>query len=182
MSGRFDCGSGEDAGGMTPRSAAQEAAKERGSTHQLYVAKCAACHSVDGSGTGTIGRSMGIASLTSPQVQGRSDEAAEQILNDAKALEEAGAFAVVLEGIPSTLGERVTKALAIPTIGIGAGPHCDAQVLVIQDVLGLTPDHVAKFVRQYAKLGDAIEAAARQFDQDVRDGAFPTPEHEYSAR
>ena len=115
-------------------------------------------------------------------MQGRSDEAAEQILNDAKALEEAGAFAVVLEGIPSALGERVTKALAIPTIGIGAGPRCDAQVLVIQDVLGLTPDHVAKFVRQYAKLGEAIEAAAREFDQDVRTGAFPTPEHEYSAR
>jgi 3-methyl-2-oxobutanoate hydroxymethyltransferase len=116
------------------------------------------------------------------RVQGRSDEAAEQILEDAKALEEAGAFAVVLEGIPSPLGQRVTKALAVPTIGIGAGPQCDAQVLVIQDVLGLNPDHVAKFVRQYAKLGEAIEAAARQFDQDVRNGAFPTPEHEYSAR
>jgi len=116
------------------------------------------------------------------RVQGRSDEAAEQILNDAKALEAAGAFAVVLEGIPSPLGERVTGALTIPTIGIGAGPACDAQVLVIQDVLGLNPDHVAKFVRQYAKLGEAIEAAARQFDQDVRSGAFPTPEHEYSAR
>jgi 3-methyl-2-oxobutanoate hydroxymethyltransferase len=116
------------------------------------------------------------------RVQGRSDEAAEQILDDAKALEEAGAFAVVLEGIPSALGQRVTQALSVPTIGIGAGPHCDAQVLVIQDVLGLNPDHVAKFVRQYAKLGEAIEAAARQFDQDVRSGAFPTPEHEYSAR
>jgi 3-methyl-2-oxobutanoate hydroxymethyltransferase len=116
------------------------------------------------------------------RVQGRSDEAAEQILDDAKALEEAGAFAVVLEAIPSALGERVTQALTIPTIGIGAGPHCDAQVLVIQDVMGLNPDHVAKFVRQYAKLGEAIEAAARQFDQDVRSGAFPTPEHEYSAR
>lgn len=116
------------------------------------------------------------------RVQGRSDEAAEQILDDAKALEESGAFAVVLEGIPSALGQRVTEALTIPTIGIGAGPHCDAQVLVIQDVLGLNPDHVAKFVRQYAKLGEAIEAAARQFDQDVRNGAFPTPEHEYSAR
>jgi 3-methyl-2-oxobutanoate hydroxymethyltransferase len=116
------------------------------------------------------------------RVQGRSDEAAEQILDDAKALEEAGAFAVVLEAIPSPLGQRVTQALSIPTIGIGAGPHCDGQVLVIQDVLGLNPDHVAKFVRQYAKLGDAIEAAARQFDQDVRSGAFPTPEHEYSAR
>ena len=116
------------------------------------------------------------------RVQGRSDEAAEQILDDAKALEEAGAFAVVLEAIPSALGQRVTQALTVPTIGIGAGPHCDAQVLVIQDVLGLNPDHVAKFVRQYAKLGEAIEAAARQFDQDVRSGAFPTPEHEYSAR
>jgi 3-methyl-2-oxobutanoate hydroxymethyltransferase len=116
------------------------------------------------------------------RVQGRSDEAAEEILADAKALEEAGAFAVVLEGIPSELGRRVTQALAIPTIGIGAGPRCDAQVLVIQDVLGLNPDHVAKFVRQYARLGDAIEAAAQQFDQDVRNGAFPTPEHEYSAR
>jgi 3-methyl-2-oxobutanoate hydroxymethyltransferase len=116
------------------------------------------------------------------RVQGRSDEAAEQILDDAKALEEAGAFAVVLEAIPSALGQRVTQVLTVPTIGIGAGPHCDAQVLVIQDVLGLNPDHVAKFVRQYAKLGEAIEAAARQFDQDVRSGAFPTPEHEYSAR
>jgi len=116
------------------------------------------------------------------RVQGRSDEAAEQILEDAKVLEQSGAFAVVLEGIPSPLGQRVTEALTIPTIGIGAGPHCDAQVLVIQDILGLNPDHVAKFVRQYAKLGEAIEAAARQFDQDVRSGAFPTPEHEYSAR
>jgi len=116
------------------------------------------------------------------RVQGRSDEAAEQILEDAKALEQSGAFAVVLEGIPSPLGQRVTEALTVPTVGIGAGPHCDAQVLVIQDVLGLNPDHVAKFVRQYAKLGEAIEAAARQFDQDVRSGAFPTPEHEYSAR
>jgi len=116
------------------------------------------------------------------RVQGRSDEAAERILSDAKALEEAGAFAVVLEGIPSTLGQRVTEALSVPTIGIGAGPRCDAQVLVIQDVMGLNPDHVAKFVRQYAKLGEAIEAAARQFDQDVRNGAFPTPEHEYAIR
>jgi 3-methyl-2-oxobutanoate hydroxymethyltransferase len=116
------------------------------------------------------------------RVQGRSDEAAERILDDAKALEAAGAFALVLEGIPSPLGQRVTQALTIPTIGIGAGPHCDAQVLVIQDLLGLNPDHVAKFVRQYAKLGEAIEAAARQFDQDVRAGAFPAPEHEYSAR
>jgi 3-methyl-2-oxobutanoate hydroxymethyltransferase len=115
------------------------------------------------------------------RVQGRSDEAAEQILNDAVALEEAGAFSVVLEGIPTVLGQRVTERLHVPTIGIGAGPHCDAQVLVIQDVLGLTADHVAKFVKQYAQLGPAIEAAVRQFDQEVRSGAFPAPEHEYTA-
>ena len=115
------------------------------------------------------------------RVQGRSDEAAERILGDAQALEAAGAFAVVLEGVPSALGQRVTEALTIPTIGIGAGRHCDAQVLVIQDVLGLTTDHVARFVKQYAQLGPAIEAAVRAFDEDVRTGAFPTPEHEYSS-
>ncbi len=116
------------------------------------------------------------------RVQGRSDEAAERILADARALEEAGAFAVVLEGIPSPLGQRVTEALTIPTIGIGAGPHCDAQVLVIQDVLGLSTERIAKFVKQYAQLGPEIEAAVRRFDKDVRAGAFPTPEHEYLPR
>jgi len=116
------------------------------------------------------------------RVQGRSEEAAERILEDATALEEAGAFSIVLEGMPSTLGRRVTDAVGIPTIGIGAGAGCDAQVLVIQDVMGLNPDHVAKFVRQYGRLGESLEAAARQFDQDVRSGAFPTAEHEYAAR
>ena len=116
------------------------------------------------------------------RVQGRSDESAEQILADAQALQQAGAFAVVLEGVPSSLGKRVTQAIEIPTIGIGAGPDCDGQVLVIQDVLGLNPDHVAKFVRQYAQLGEAIETAARRFSEDVRSGAFPSPEHEYASR
>jgi len=116
------------------------------------------------------------------KVQGRSDEAAERILADAQALEAAGAFSIVLEGIPSPLGKRVTESLAIPTIGIGAGPHTDAQVLVIQDVLGLNPDHVAKFVKQYAQLGPHIEQAVRQFDADVRSGAFPDAAHEYAAK
>jgi len=116
------------------------------------------------------------------RVQGRSDEGAEQILADARALQDAGAFAVVLEGVPSALGKRVTEALNIPTIGIGAGPDCDGQVLVIQDLLGLNPDHVAKFVRQYAQLGEEIAAAARRFSDDVRSGAFPSPEHEYASR
>lgn len=116
------------------------------------------------------------------RVQGRSDEAAEQILHDALALEQAGAFSLVLEGIPSPLGRRVTETLAIPTIGIGAGPHTDAQVLVIQDVLGLNPDHVAKFVKQYAQLGPEIESAVRRFDDEVRSGAFPDPAHEYQPK
>jgi 3-methyl-2-oxobutanoate hydroxymethyltransferase len=116
------------------------------------------------------------------KVQGRSDEAAERILADAQALEAAGAFSIVLEGIPSPLGRRVTEALTIPTIGIGAGPHTDAQVLVIQDVLGLTPDPVAKFVKAYAQLGLEIEQAVRRFDEDVRSGAYPDPAHEYSAK
>jgi 3-methyl-2-oxobutanoate hydroxymethyltransferase len=116
------------------------------------------------------------------RVQGRTEEAAERILKDATELEEAGAFSIVLEGMPSAVGRRVTEAVGIPTIGIGAGAGCDAQVLVIQDVMGLNPDHVARFVRQYGKLGESLEAAARQFDQDVRSGAFPTAEHEYAAR
>ena len=116
------------------------------------------------------------------RVQGRSDEAAEQILADARALQEAGAFAVVLEGVPSALGKRVTDALGIPTIGIGAGPDCDGQVLVIQDLLGLNPDHVAKFVREYAHLGEEIASAARSFSDDVRSGKFPSAEHEYASR
>jgi 3-methyl-2-oxobutanoate hydroxymethyltransferase len=116
------------------------------------------------------------------RVQGRSDEAAEQILHDALALEQAGAFSLVLEGIPSALGQRVTDTLAIPTIGIGAGPHTDAQVLVIQDVLGLNPDHVAKFVKQYAQLGPEIESAVRRFDDEVRNGVFPDPAHEYQPK
>lgn len=116
------------------------------------------------------------------RVQGRSDEAAERILADARALEEAGAFALVLEGIPSPLAKRLTEAVTIPTIGIGAGPDCDAQVLVIQDVLGLSTERIAKFVKQYAQLGAEIEQAVRRFDEDVRAGAFPTPEHEYLPR
>jgi 3-methyl-2-oxobutanoate hydroxymethyltransferase len=116
------------------------------------------------------------------RVQGRNDDAAEQLRNDARALEQSGAFGLVLEGIPAPLGKQVSQSLSIPTIGIGAGAGCDAQVLVIQDLLGLNPAHVAKFVRQYAHLGEAIETAARRFDQDVQAGAFPTPEHEYSVR
>ena len=97
---------------------------------------------------------------------------AEQLVEDAHALEQAGAFALVLESIPAELACRVTSELAIPTIGIGAGPHCDGQVLVSYDVFGLF-DHVPPFVKQYARLGEDMVRAAERYAADVRDGSFP---------
>ncbi|RAY13184.1 3-methyl-2-oxobutanoate hydroxymethyltransferase [Actinomadura craniellae] len=111
------------------------------------------------------------------RVQGRGEDG-EQLMSDAKALEAAGAFAVVLECVPEDLAARVTAALSIPTIGIGAGPDCDAQVLVWQDMAGLTP-HTAKFVKKYAEVGTVLSDAARAFADEVTGGAFPTAEHTY---
>jgi 3-methyl-2-oxobutanoate hydroxymethyltransferase len=111
------------------------------------------------------------------RVQGRG-EAGEQLMSDAKSLEAAGAFAVVLECVPEDLAERVTTSLSIPTIGIGAGPSCDAQVLVWQDMAGMSP-RTAKFVKQYAAVGDLLGSAARSFADEVSGGVFPAPEHSY---
>jgi 3-methyl-2-oxobutanoate hydroxymethyltransferase len=105
--------------------------------------------------------------------QARAAEDAEQLLQDARALEEAGAFAVVLESIPAGVAQTVTADLHIPTIGIGAGPHCDGQVLVSYDMLGLSQDGVPPFVRRYADLGEQTVAAARAYAEDVRMGRFP---------
>lgn len=113
------------------------------------------------------------------KVQGKSPEAAGRILSDARALEEAGAFSLVLEGVPAELARRVTKAVRIPTIGIGAGIGCDGQVLVIHDLLGLTTEKTAKFVKKYAELGQAVVQAAQSFAKEVEEGAFPGPEHSY---
>jgi 3-methyl-2-oxobutanoate hydroxymethyltransferase len=107
--------------------------------------------------------------------QARNDEAAQELFRDALALEDAGAFAVVLEAIPDAVAEAVTSRLKIPTIGIGAGPHCDGQVLVSYDMLGLVETLVPKFVRQYAQLGESILSATRAFANDVRQGAYPQP-------
>jgi 3-methyl-2-oxobutanoate hydroxymethyltransferase len=115
------------------------------------------------------------------KVQGRTEAQAERILADAKALEEAGAFSLVLEGVPSILAGRVTSSVRIPTIGIGAGPQTDGQVLVFHDFLGLTTGKAPKFVKRYANLADDITRAAQQFADEVRKGTFPGPEHEYSA-
>ena len=113
------------------------------------------------------------------KVQGRKDQA-ERILEDAHAVQEAGAFAVVLEGIPAKLAARITDLLDIPTIGIGAGPACDGQVLVIHDILGLCEKYSPKFVKRYADLAPVITEAARQYVSDVKDGTFPTEEHSFS--
>ncbi|MGA7911887.1 MAG: 3-methyl-2-oxobutanoate hydroxymethyltransferase [Candidatus Dormiibacterota bacterium] len=115
------------------------------------------------------------------KVQGKSQSQAARILADAKALEEAGAFSLVLEGVPSELARRVTAELRVPTIGIGAGPGTDGQVLVFHDMLGLTTGKAPRFVKRYANLAEEIARAAARFAQEVGSGAFPGPEHEYSA-
>ena len=112
------------------------------------------------------------------RVQGRGG-AGDQLLVDALALQEAGAFALVLEVVPSDLAERVTKELAIPTVGIGAGAGCDAQVLVWTDMAGLTPGPGPKFLKRYAELRSTLSDAARAYAEDVRAGSYPGPEHGY---
>lgn len=114
------------------------------------------------------------------KVQGRPEAEAERILEDALAVEDAGAFSVVLEGIPAALGTRITTELKIPTIGIGAGPECDGQVLVVNDMLGLTPgQRPPKFVKKYADLEKTIGEAASRYIKDVEKGAFPAKKHSY---
>jgi 3-methyl-2-oxobutanoate hydroxymethyltransferase len=111
------------------------------------------------------------------RVQGRGEDG-ERLLHDAKALQAAGAFSVVLECVPATLGARITEALSIPTIGIGAGPDCDAQVLVWQDMAGLSP-RTPKFVKKYADVAGVLHGAAAAFAEDVTSGAFPSEEYAY---
>lgn len=115
------------------------------------------------------------------RVQGREADAAEKIFEDAVSLERAGCYSVVLEGIPTPLAERITKRLSIPTIGIGAGPHCDGQVLVLYDLLGLSgPDFKPKFLKRYADGWTIARDALAAFAKDVRSGAFPDEAHSYS--
>ncbi len=113
------------------------------------------------------------------RVQAKSDDAVRRLLQDAQILQEAGCFALVLEAIPLTVAQQVTATVRIPSIGIGAGPHCDGQVLVLHDLLGLQEQHVPKFVRRYADLAGASRAALAAFVQDVRGGRFPDREHSY---
>ncbi len=113
------------------------------------------------------------------KVQGRDEKQRQAILRDAKLLEEAGVFALVLEGVPASLAAEVSKSLRIPTIGIGAGVDCDGQVLVSYDLLGLFGEFTPKFVKRYANLGDAVREAVESYVREVREGAFPGGEHSF---
>jgi 3-methyl-2-oxobutanoate hydroxymethyltransferase len=113
-------------------------------------------------------------------IQGRGEEGAEQLLDDARAVEAAGAFAVVLEMVPSEIAGRVTAELSIPTISVGAGPSCDGQLLVWSDWAGLSRGRIPRFVKQYAQNGETLLAAAKEFCADVESGGYPLAEHEYA--
>ncbi len=113
------------------------------------------------------------------RVQGKTPDAAEQLIRDARAVEASGAFAVVLEAVPRELAARITRDLRIPTIGIGAGPDCDGQILVLHDILGLTFNQTPKFARQYANVGRVISSAVHAYCEDVRSGRFPSDAESY---
>ncbi len=115
------------------------------------------------------------------RVQGKAEVDAERVLADARAIAEAGAYAIVLEGIPSELGQRITEAISIPTIGIGAGPACDGQVLVCYDFLGMYPSFKPKFVKHFANLGAQIVAATQSFVNEVQAGTFPDAAHSFGS-
>src|ERR671915_1795443 len=113
------------------------------------------------------------------RVQGRDEKAADRLLTDAQALESAGACCIVLELIPAQLAGRISKALTVPTIGIGAGPQCDGQVLVLHDMLGLNEQFAPRFLKHYAKLGESVRSAVRSFAAEVREGTYPGKEHSF---
>lgn len=113
------------------------------------------------------------------KVQGKDEEAARRLIEEAKAVEKAGAFAVVLECVPKKLSKLITESISIPTIGIGAGANCDGQILVYQDMLGLFSDFTPKFVKKYASLGDEMKNAFASYINDVKDSSFPGEEHSF---
>ena len=113
------------------------------------------------------------------RIQGREEAQKQELIADAKALEDSGAFALVLELVPSELAKTITESLNIPTIGIGAGKYCDGQVLVLQDLLGFDEGFDPKFLKKYANLGPSVCEALSRFDQEVKEGVFPSPEHSF---
>ncbi|MFA5688166.1 MAG: 3-methyl-2-oxobutanoate hydroxymethyltransferase [Kiritimatiellales bacterium] len=122
---------------------------------------------------GHIGLTPQSVKETGYKMQGKSDEAARQLMDDAMALEQAGVFAVVIESVPPELAKKITGALRVPVIGIGAGPHCDAQVLVFTDIIGIGHGHIPGFVKQYAELKPQIQSALATYKTEVEQGIFP---------
>ena len=114
------------------------------------------------------------------KVQGKDVEGAKKIIRDAKALDEAGAFCIVLEGVPTQLAKKITEEVSIPTIGIGAGQYCDGQVLVINDMLGMFKGHIPKFVKKFVNLEPLIMTALRDYKKEVEEGTFPAEEHGFT--
>jgi 3-methyl-2-oxobutanoate hydroxymethyltransferase len=113
------------------------------------------------------------------RVQGRGADAAKRMMDDALALQEAGIFSLVLEMVPAELAGRITAALKIPTIGIGAGPKCDGQIIVLHDILGFDEEFNPKFLKKYANLGKVVRDAVSTYDQEVKAGSFPSAEHSF---
>lgn len=155
-----------------------EAVKVEGGSNMSHVIR--AVSSIDIPVMGHIGLTpQSVHRMGGYKVQGRN-ESAERIMDDALAVQHAGAFAVVLEGIPAKLAAEISAELTIPTIGIGAGPACDGQVLVIHDILGLCEKYSPKFVKRYVDLAPLISDAVKQYVDEVRAGEFPTEEHSFS--
>jgi 3-methyl-2-oxobutanoate hydroxymethyltransferase len=113
------------------------------------------------------------------KIAGKTEEGAKMLLNDAKALEEAGAFCVVLEGIPAELSKKVTESVNIPTIGIGAGKYCDGQIQVFSDLVGFSTDFLPKHAKKYANVAEVISGALGQYTEETRNGEFPTQENSF---
>jgi 3-methyl-2-oxobutanoate hydroxymethyltransferase len=116
------------------------------------------------------------------KVQGKDLDGAQKLIEAARAMEEAGAFAVVLECVPTLLAQKITEQLSIPTIGIGAGPYCDGQVLVVNDMLGMYKGHIPKFVKKFANLEPLIMEALQSYKHEVEEGVFPAPEHGFTIK
>jgi 3-methyl-2-oxobutanoate hydroxymethyltransferase len=168
-----------DAVGALMRSGAQAVKLEGVRGHEDVIT------AITGSGVPVMGHlgltPQSVNALSGFRVQGRSEDDAARILEDAKRLESLGCFSLVLECVPSALAARITRSLSIPTIGIGAGIDCDGQVLVLQDMLGLSTGHRPKFVRSYLDGFERVREAFDRFDADVKQGAFPSASESYDA-
>jgi 3-methyl-2-oxobutanoate hydroxymethyltransferase len=163
------------------KEAGMDAVKLEGGSNQAEVA-----HALVKNGIPVMGHIGLLPQLVSAtggfKVQGRDTQGAQRLIDDAKALEEAGCFSVVLEAIPDRLAGLITRSIKIPTIGIGAGPECDGQVLVMHDLIGLFDRFTPRFVKKYANVASVIEEALTQYRHDVQTGEFPGPEHSFTIK